>query len=151
MDFSKLSNGAKIALIGGVVLLIDSFLPWYGAFGFNLNGWDSEFWAVFGILLGLAAAVVLGLKAFGVTEVNLGSLKTEQITLLLGGLSTLFLLLRWITETSLTKYGLYLGILSAAAIAFGAYMAMKEEGLGMPGADDFRSFGGGDDAPPPPQ
>jgi hypothetical protein len=131
---------------------VDSFLPWYGAGGFNINGWDSEFWAVFGILLGLAAVVILGLTAFDVTDVNLGALKTEQIALLLGGLSTVFLLLRWLTENNLTKYGLYLGILSAAAITFGSFMAMKEAGLGMPGADDFRSFGGGggDEPPPPP-
>ena len=69
---------------------------------------------------------------------------------MLGAVSTIFIVLRWITETSLVKYGLFLGILSAAAITFGAFTAMKEAGIDMPDADDFKSFGGGDDSPPPP-
>jgi len=150
MDFSKISNGAKITLIGGIALLISSFLPWYGAFGFSINGWDSQFWAIFGILLGIAAATILALKVFGVFTAAIGPFKPEQIALMLGALSTLFLLLRWITETSSTKFGLFLGILSAAAITFGAFTAMKEEGIEMPDMDDFKSFGGGDGGPPPP-
>lgn len=150
MDLSKLGNGAKITLIGGIVLLVSSFLPWYGAFGFNISGWDSQFWAIFGILFGLAAAIILALKVFDVTNVAFGPFKAEQIVLMLGALSTIFIVLRWITETSLVKYGLFLAILSAAAITFGAFTAMKEAGIAMPDVDDFKSFGGGDDSPPPP-
>jgi len=150
MDLSKLGNGAKITLIGGIVLFIGSFLPWYGAGPFHINGWDSQFWAIFGILLGLAAVTILALKVFDVTDVAFGPFKAEQIVLMLGALSTIFLLLRLVTETSGVKYGLFLGILSAAAITFGAFTAMKEAGIEMPDADDFKSFGGGDDSPPPP-
>jgi hypothetical protein len=150
MDFSKMSNGTKITLIGGIVLFISSFLPWYGAFGFSINGWDSQFWAVFGILLGVAAAVVLALKVFGVFTAAVGPFKAEQIALMLGALGTIFLLLRLITETSNMKFGLFVGILSAAAVTFGAYTAMGEAGIDMPDMDDFKSFGGGDGSPPPP-
>ncbi len=150
MDLSKLGNGAKITLIGGIVLLVSSFLPWYGAFGFSINGWDSEFWAILGILFGLAAALILALKVFDVTDVAFGPFKAEQIVLMLGALSTIFIVLRWITETSLVKYGLFLAMVSAVAITFGAFTAMKEAGIAMPDVDDFKSFGGGDDSPPPP-
>ena len=150
MDLSKLSNGAKITLIGGIVLLVASFLPWYGAFGFNINAWDSQFWAIFGVLFGLAAATILALKVFDVTNVAFGPFKAEQISFMLGALSAIFIVLRWITETSLVKYGLFLAIVSAAAITFGAFTAMKEAGIAMPDVDDFKSFGGGDDSPPPP-
>ncbi len=152
MDFSKLTNGQKIGLGAGLVLLISSFLPWYGAFGFSINAWDSQFWAVFGILLGIAATAVLALKAFDVTNVAIGPFKAEQIALMLGALSTIFILLRLITETSNMKYGLFIGLISAAALTFGSFMAMGEAGLDMPDMDDFKSFGGGggNEPPPPP-
>jgi len=150
MDLSKLSNGAKITLIGGLVLLISSFLPWYGAFGFSINAWDSQFWAIFGILFGLAAAVIIALKAFEVFDLALGALKAEQIALLLGALSAIFILLRWLTETSFVKFGLFLALVSAIAVAFGAFTAMKEAGLAMPGINDFKGKGGNQPPPPPP-
>ena len=150
MDFSKMSNGAKIGLGGGLVLFISSFLPWYGAFGFNINAWDSQFWAVFGILLGIAATAVLALKVFEVTDIAFGPFKAEQIAMMLAALSTLFVLLRFITETSNVKYGLFVALVSAAALTFGSFTAMGEAGLDMPDMDDFKSFGGGDEPPPPP-
>ena len=47
-------------------------------------------------------------------------------------------------------FGLFLGIAAAIAITAGAYLDLKESGVGMPTADDFRRFTGGDDTPPPP-
>ena len=70
MDFSKLGNGARITLVGGLVLLIASFLDWYGAGPFGISGWDSQFWAVFGILLG-TETIQLNLLTGGRTENNL--------------------------------------------------------------------------------
>lgn len=29
MDFSKLSNGARVTLIAGAVMIINLFLPWF--------------------------------------------------------------------------------------------------------------------------
>ncbi len=142
---NNLSSGQKLALGGGAALLVSSFLPWYGAFGFNINGWDSELTALIGILTGVAAAVLIGLKAFGQSTVKTGSMATEQLAVILGGLSVIFVLLRFITETSNTKYGLFLAIVASAATAYGAYMAMKEQGLDMPGKGGPPAAGG----PPP--
>ena len=150
MDFSKLGNGAKITLISGLVLVIASFLPWYGAGPFSINGWDSEFWAIFGILFGIAAAVILALKVFGVTDLAIGPFKAEQIAFMLGILSLLFVILRWVTETSFVKYGLFVALVAAAGITYGAFTGTKEAGLDLPDVDDFRSFGGGGNQPPPP-
>ena len=44
MDLSKIKNGQKIVLVAGLLLIIDIFLPWYGAFGFNINAFDSGSW-----------------------------------------------------------------------------------------------------------
>lgn len=145
MDFSKLTRGQQIALAAGVVLIIDLFLPWYGAFGFNANAFDAGFLAWFGALLAIAAAVLLAVKVFAGNAVNLGALQTEQIALVLGAFGTLLILLRWLTETNLVKFGLFLGLLAAAGVTAGSYLAMREAGLELPDMDDFKSVAGGDD------
>jgi hypothetical protein len=159
MDFNKLwnalSNGGKVAGIAGIVLLINIFLPWYGfsigGFSESINAFDSGFLAWGGSLIAIAAAVILLLDELGQSKIAMGNFHGRQIALLVGGLGTLLVLLRWLTETDLVKFGLFLGILGAAAVTAGCYMSMKEAGIAMPSSDDFRSLGGGgDDGPPPP-
>ena len=160
MDFNKLwnalSNGGKIAGIAGLYLLINLFLPWYGfsiaGFSESINAFDSGFLAWGGSLIAIAGAVVLLLDELGRSTIKLGSFHGRQIALLVAALGTLLVLLRWLTENDLVKFGLFLGILAAAAVTAGSYMSMREAGVAMPSADDFKSLGGGDgdDAPPPP-
>ena len=143
MDFSKLSQGAKLALIGGAVLVIDLFLPWYGTLGFNLNAFDAEFWAWGGSLLAIAGAAVLLLKAMGTQEISAGQFKPEQLATILAGVGTIFIVIRWITETDFVKYGLFVGLIAAAVVTFGAFTSMKDAGLDLPGMDSFGGGGGG--------
>jgi hypothetical protein len=145
MDFSKLNNGQKVGIIGGLVLIVNLFLPWYGAFGITINAFDSGFLAWFGSLLGIAGAVILAGKAFGwfALEARGGAFKAEQIAFLFAAVGTVFVVLRWITESDITKFGLYLGIVAAAVTAVGAFLAMKEAGLSMPDLDDFKPGGSG--------
>ncbi len=135
MDFSKLSNGAKMALIGGVVLVINLFLPWYGTLGFNLNAFDAEFLAWGGSLVAIAGAAVLLLKAMGTREVEAGQFKPEQLATILAGAGTVLILLRWLTETNFVKYGVFVGVAAAAVVTFGAFTEMKDAGLDLPGMD----------------
>jgi hypothetical protein len=143
MDFSKLSQNQRIAVGGGVLAIISLFLPWYGfsfgGIGANIGAFDSGFFAWSGILLAIAGAVILFLKAMEISDVEVGNLAAEQLALILAGVGVIFVLLRWITETSLVKYGLFIGLVSAAAVAYGSFGAMKDAGLEMPTADDFRS------------
>ena len=142
MDLSKLSRNQQIALGGGVLAIISLFLPWYGfsfaGIGANIQAFDSGFFAWAGVLLAIAGAVILALKAFDVANARPGNLEAEQLALILGGLGVIFIALRWITETNLVKYGLFVGLIAAGAVTYGAYGTMKDEGLEMPSADDFR-------------
>ena len=161
MDLSRLSTAHKIGLAGSVGLLISSFLPWYSvsAFGqsISINGWDSEFLAFMGIVLGLAAGVILALKAFGKQDVKAGGFAAEQLALALGALSLIFIVLRLITESSYIAYGFFLALASAAAIAYGAFKAMTDAGMSV---DDMKkqfdasrtggTSGDGPASPPPP-
>jgi len=143
MDLSKLSQNQKIALGGGVLAIISLFLPWYGfsfaGIGSNIGAFDSGLIAWGGLILAIAGAAILILKALGTTDVKLGSLAAEQLAFLLGALGAVFIILRWLTENDFVKFGLFIGLVSAAAVAYGAFGAMKDEGLEMPSADDFKS------------
>lgn len=152
MDFSKLSQNNMIAAGGGVVAFIASILPWYSFdFGFDVPGvdtsvsaWGSGFFAWSGCLLALAAGVLVALKAMDVYEAKVGGMETEQFAMVLAAVGFIFVLLRFLTETSFTSFGLYLGLIATAATAAGAFLSGKDAGIGIPSADDFT--GGGDDA-----
>ena len=145
MDLSKLNNGGKVAGAAGVILIINLFLPWYSIGPFDANAFDAGFLAWFGSFVAIAGAVLILLKALAGNAVNLGNLKTEQLVLVLGGLGTLLIILKFLVDSDFTSFGIFLGIIGAAAVAAGGWMAMKEEGLEMPSADDFKSIGGGSD------
>ena len=102
MDFSKLSMGAKLALIGGAVLVINLFLDWYsidfGIGSVGANAFDAGFFAWFGSVAAIAGAVILLLKAFGQSQVNAGQFKTEQLALLLGAGGFVLIVLQYLTE-----------------------------------------------------
>ena len=143
MDFSKLSRNQQLALGGGVLALISLFVPWYGISGLgisiNASAFDAGFFAWGGLLLTIAAATILILKALDIRDVEVGNLAAEQFALILGAVGLVFILLRWITDSDFTKFGLYLGIIAAGLTTYAAYGAMQDEGLEMPSADDFKS------------
>jgi hypothetical protein len=148
VDFSKLSTGQKVGVVSGVVLVVNLFLPWYGAFGLNLNAFDAEFFAWGGSFIAIAGGVILALKAFGRADASRGTLGAEQIALLTGGLGFVLIVLRWITENDATRFGLYLGLIAAAGVTYGAYMTMQDLGIAIPDKDDLRSLAGDDDGSP---
>jgi hypothetical protein len=120
----------RLILIGGVLFFIDSFLPWYGVsgsiagidFSSNTNGWGSQWMAVIAILLGLAATILVAASTFGI---QLPVQATGQLLLALCAGAFFFVLLRLITETSFTKFGLYLAIVFTAVMAYGAWQRYK--------------------------
>ena len=133
MDFNKLSMGAKLALIGGAVLIVDLFLPWYGVFGISINAFDAGLLAWAGCVVAIAGAVVLLLKAMGKKEMSAGQFKPEQFAFILGAVGFVMIVLRWLTENTFVKYGLFVGIVASAVVAYGAFTEMKSQGLKVPG------------------
>ena len=140
MDFSKLSMGAKLALIGGGVLVINLFLPWYSisflGVSANANALDAGFFAWFGSVCAIAGAVILLMKAFGKQQVNAGQFKTEQLAVLLGAGGFVLIVLQYLTEGDAREFagiGMWLGLAASAVVTYGAFRAMKDAGLDMPG------------------
>ncbi len=160
MDFSKLSNGDKIALGGGLALFVSSFFPFfgeggsvegYGYIGYSTNGWDHN-WVWIGLVLALAGVVILALKSLGVTDIKIGTIKAEQFALMLVALGTLLIVIQLLVgwHGISRKWGIFVAVVCAGVTLFGTFTAMKGRGIGLPDADDFRSFGGGGAPPPPP-
>lgn len=151
MDLSKIKNGQKIVLGAGILLVINLFLPWYrvdlGGFGsVSANAFDT-FLAWFGSFLAIAAAVIIALKVFANMKIKAGPLKAEHLAFGLGVLGFFFIFLRLVTETDFMFIGLWIGLIVSAILAFGAFLAMKEEGLGVA---DFKALGGNQGGTPPP-
>ena len=98
-----------------------------------------------------AAARPPNIEAFGRSPLSRscpgvgGNLAAEQVALLVGALGFVLIALRWLTDSDFTKYGLFLGILASAAVAYGALATMREQGIAMPDMDDIKSVADGDD------
>ena len=79
----------------------------------------------------------------------------------LGGLSTLLILFRivdppgfgtfgGVSVDATLEFGIFLGLIAAAGIAYGGYRGMQEEGSTFSGTADRLSGSGPSDPPPPP-
>lgn len=132
MDFSKLDGPQRITAIGGVTLLVASFLPWYSFLGFGLSGWNSGGIAVIGIMVGLASAGLATYSALLDPDLRIGSLAASQVALSGGAVSTALIVLRLVTALSGVSIGLLLGAVGAAAILVGSYRSVTAAGLEMP-------------------
>ena len=143
MDLSRLRQGEKIAGIAGILLLVFMFLPWYG-----LGGQLGQFGAAAGIdtdvsawgaydlldlLLFLIAAVAIAQAVLTASQNSPAlPISANVITTAAGGLGTLLILYRILNQPGPNdvidvKFGVFLGLLACAAIAFGGFKAMQDE------------------------
>jgi hypothetical protein len=135
---NTLSNGEKLIAGGGVVMLIASFLPWYkidfgGIVGVSVsrNGWESPgfLWSFLALIIGVVmAAAILGPKFANIQLPDLGSITWPQAHLGLGVAALVFVILKFVNESSYLSFGFYLGFLAALALAAGGYLYFTESG-----------------------
>jgi len=136
MDLSKLKGPERTAAIGGVLLLVASFLPWYSFAGFRgLSGWNSGGLAALGILSGLAGVGVLMYAVFQGGDFKLGSLAAPQLALLATALGAALIVIRLLTAIGYSSIGLYLGLIGVGVAAYGSFKAVRASGLEVPFID----------------
>jgi hypothetical protein len=118
----------RMILIAGLVLLVDSFLPWIGIGRLNASGWSSGGLAVLAILLGLLALALAVVRVLG-ANVDLGSVNDGQLYLVFGGGALFFSLLRLITMPRFfgAKYGLFVALVASAFLAYGGWMKLQKK------------------------
>jgi hypothetical protein len=174
MDTSRLRTGELIAGIAGVVLFIVMFLPWFGVdageaagevaedFGIvidvpdiDFNAWESFDFIDLVLLVTVVVAVGLAV-ATAMAQTPSLPVATSALTTGLGILSTVLVLYRIIDPPSELgrEFWVWVGLVASAAIAYGGWRSMQEEGTTF-GAQadrlgDRLGSEGGEPPPPPP-
>ena len=141
-QFQKMALGERIILVAGPLLFIDSFLRWYNfsfeAFGFggsiSRSGWQSPgaLWSILAVLIGLVMVGLVAAVRFGNVKMpNLPEGVTwARLHLGLGSAAVLFVVIKFINESSNLSYGFYIGIILAVALAAGGFLLFQEEQQG---------------------
>jgi hypothetical protein len=180
MEVDKLSTGEKVSAVSAILLFVFMFFDWFGAEVSGVPGfsgsvetgaagsaWDAL--DVIPIFLMITIVAAVGVALIRLTDADLEPpVSLNAIVAGLGGLAVLLILYRIIdppgggsfggVSVDITlKFGIFLGLIAAAGIAYGGYSAMREEGLTFGDAADQLSGGGqppqppaGGPPPPPP-
>ncbi len=169
MEVNKLNTGEKVAAISAVLLFIFMFFTWFGVEVSGVGGFSGsvpgaggsafdalEFIPVILVITILAALAVAALRL--TDSAYEPPVSMNAIVTVLGGLSVLLILFRIIDPPSFGSFGgvsvsgtveigIFLGLIAAAGITYGGYLAMKEEGASFGDTAD-RFSGGSAQAPP---
>jgi hypothetical protein len=126
LDFSRLRNGEIVAAVSGLALFIFMFFHWFGG---GVSAWDAlQDFSGFLIALAAVSGVALGALAAAGQRINL-PFQRGAGTLVLGKLAVLLILWRILANPGDIKIGIFLGLIAAAGIAIGAWMALREDGF----------------------
>ncbi len=179
MEVDKLNTGEKVSAVSAILLFIFMFFDWFGVkisgvagFSGDVSGSGGSAWDaldVIPIFLMLAIVVAIGVAVVRLTDADLEPpVSLNAIVAGLGGFAVLLILYRIISPPDFgsfggvsvdatLKFGIFLGLIAAAGIAYGGYSAMREEGATFGGEADRLSGGpggqpptGGPPPPPPP-
>src|SRR5215210_2912624 len=159
-DRGRIGQGELIAGISGLVLLISLWFKWYGvkiSGGGLLRGFEPSInaWQAFGIidlLLFLIALIAIAVAVMrGLNRMPDVPYPPATIVAIAGALALLLILFRAIVTPIDTggvdgidvtrKFGLLIGLLSSAGIAYGGWRAMQDAGQSF---SSLRGPGGGD-------
>lgn len=140
MDLNKLSLGDKVAAGAGILLAIGLlFLPWHKVeFDFGPLGSESEtrsavqspnsFWGWLALLLVIAIVVTIILRKLTTTELPaLGNVTWADATFYAAIAVGVLLLIKLVMETDALGWGLFVDLILAAALIYGAFL-IKQEG-----------------------
>jgi hypothetical protein len=157
MDLTRVKQGERIAGIAAILFIIDMWLKWWTGgsilgVSIDFNAWElSDFLDILWFISALSG-VALFLMAANNVALNL-PVAMSAIATGLGGISTLFILYRIIDPpySAGRGYGVFLGLILMAAMTYGAYTTMQEEGASFSaGGGTGRPGGGAGRTPPPP-
>jgi hypothetical protein len=121
-QWKALPLGRQLILGAGVLLLIDTFLPWQswdiGPFTVTLNAWHGGW----GVLLGLLTLAIVGWVGARALEIALpGEIPDGVATLVLGLLIVGFALIKTLADSNSTVWS-YIGVILAGVVAYGAWL-----------------------------
>ncbi|MEN3361705.1 MAG: hypothetical protein V7637_5687 [Mycobacteriales bacterium] len=146
MNLNRLTLGGRIIAIAGLVFFIDSFLPWFkapcvdlGALGGKIcgqgthNAWNNAP-SLIAVLLTVGLVALIVVELAGNTLPPLGGITWAQVRLAAAGLAALLVLLQLLVGDShaTRAYGLYIGVVLAAVLVYGAFLLYREAPAAVP-------------------
>ncbi len=137
MGLAKLSQGERIVLVGGLLLIVDLlFVPWHDI---DLGGLDGVIdTTVTGVQqpyagYGIAAVVLTAVMIVQIALARLLSVRLpeppvpwSQIHLILGIFVAVVLVIKLVRLTDSLGYGAYSGVLAGVLVAYGGYSISRE-------------------------
>jgi hypothetical protein len=165
MSLGRLNNGEWISGISAILLFALMFFDWFGIKAINnsnllfavqgvgpgKNAWEAlEYIPIVLVVTIIATLVVAGLRL--ANAVRKPRFSVNGLVAVLGLLSMLLIIFRIVdppyfgTDETVTFEGavqlpVFLALSAAAGIAFGACLAMREEGFSLPGLRPARRHG----------
>jgi hypothetical protein len=138
VDLNRLTLGARIIALSGLLLFIDSFIPWFrscadlrviggGKFCVSDSGWGNAL-TILAVLVSLALVGLIAAELAGVALPPLGGISWGQAQLIGSGVVAFFVLLQFlIGDHHLGRsVGSWLGLVIAAAMVYGGYLRSRE-------------------------
>jgi hypothetical protein len=165
MDLSRLRQGEQIAGISAILLFIFMFFDWFGVkvsgggVSFEPSGGGNA-WDALDIIPWILIIAIIAVLAMVVVRANATEVDTpvslSVIATALAALGALLILYRIINPPDVDgtfggvdvdvtrKFGLWISFIAAAAMTYGAWRTMEEEGTSFGEAADRLGGGGGD-------
>ena|SRR5580704_8640498 len=167
----QLSNGALVVAGGLVVGLVDTFLPWHStsipvAFGIDSGSHDAlGYWSGWLFFLAILVGIALFVMRTFVPQVSIPALAFTDAMVYAGiGVVMLLCALLWLATgggyaglydqyaaeagySSGPSFGVFVGIIAAAAVAIGGYLAKSDP---QPATAPLSSHQAPSAPPPPP-
>lgn len=139
---SEVSPGKLTQIIGAIVVLLFSFLPWYSGFGYSVNAWGTGLFpmASWAPIFALAVGFIVAARAFKflVLPEKVWEFTMDQVVLVLSVFALLIPLSYLIaSHPGSLGFGLFLCFLGAIAMVAGFFMDRANVGVnpnaGAPG------------------
>jgi hypothetical protein len=134
---SRLRAGEWTAAAGAAALVVTLFLPWFGVdIGIGdvtSSGWDALGWVTIVLALGAIGCAAWLAVATATPRPIAQQVAGGVLTAAVGTIAFLFLVLRALVfqpgpnELVGTRYGAWLGLLAALALALGGWWSIKDE------------------------
>jgi hypothetical protein len=121
--------GELVAAIGGLGLLVTSFLPWYSAGGEDATAWQA--FSVIDLLIAVTAVLSLSAAIVVIGRISVSyPIAGSTVATGFAAVALTLIVVRLIDPPGGggvdVEYGAWLGLASAAAAAAGGYLSMQE-------------------------
>jgi hypothetical protein len=120
--------GELVGAVGGLGLLVSSFLPWYSAGGENVTAWQA--FSITDLVLAAAAVMGMSVALCVLARISVSyPVAGSSVAAGFGAVALVLIVVRLIEPPGKggigVEFGAWIGLLSAIAVTVGGYMGMQ--------------------------